>query len=84
MKPETEDLIFKIGNKDSFREFALDIFRIQSSGNKIYRDFIKNLRVDPEQVNPSPLKTPEMLMMVSFGRGSSAVRRRVGICKQRF
>lgn len=50
MKPETEDLIFKIGNKESFKEFALNLFRIQSSGNKIYGDFIKNLRVDPEQV----------------------------------
>lgn len=50
MKPETEDLIFKIDNKESFREFALEIFRMQSAGNKIYSDFIKNLRVDPEQV----------------------------------
>jgi phenylacetate-coenzyme A ligase PaaK-like adenylate-forming protein len=50
MKPETETLIFKIGNKESFSKFALDIFRMQSAGNNIYRDFIKNLRVDPEQV----------------------------------
>lgn len=50
MKPGTEDLIFTISNKESFSEFALEIFRNQASGNKIYSDFIKNLRVDPGTV----------------------------------
>ncbi|MCU0462893.1 MAG: acyltransferase [Bacteroidales bacterium] len=54
MKPEITDRIFNISDKESFRECALEIFRMQFAGNKVYSDFIKNLGI-----NPSNVKRPE-------------------------
>jgi phenylacetate-coenzyme A ligase PaaK-like adenylate-forming protein len=47
MNPELTDRIFTIKDQDDFREAALEIFRIQSAGNLVYGDFIKNLRINP-------------------------------------
>ncbi len=54
MKPEITDRILNINDKERFREYALEIFRMQSAGNKVYADFIRNLGI-----NPSNVKTPE-------------------------
>ncbi|MCX6333419.1 MAG: acyl transferase [Bacteroidia bacterium] len=50
MKPEITDRIFKIMDHDSFQECALEIFRIQSAMNRVYGEFVRNLRIDPDSV----------------------------------
>jgi phenylacetate-coenzyme A ligase PaaK-like adenylate-forming protein len=53
MKPEITDRIFNIASQESFRECALDIFRIQSEENPVYKDFIRNLKIDPITIKDS-------------------------------
>jgi len=62
MKPEITDRILIINDQDSFRECALEIFRMQFAGNKVYADFIKNLGI-----NPSNVKTPEEIPFLPVG-----------------
>jgi len=50
MKPEIIERIFDIQDPDSFRNSALDIFRSQSAGNRIYGEFLKSLSVDLSSV----------------------------------
>lgn len=42
--------IFMLRNNEDFTECALEIFKIQSSFNKVYSEFLKGLRLDPESV----------------------------------
>jgi hypothetical protein len=48
------DKIFEIGSPQEFNELCLRIFRLQSTTNPIYRDFLTLLNVDPYSVH-----TPE-------------------------
>lgn len=50
MRPVTADSIFNISDEPSFQERALDIFRIQSERNSVYKDFINNLGINREKV----------------------------------
>jgi len=50
MKPDISERIFKIEDQDSFRVASLEIFRLQSAGNKIYKEFLESLRIDPLSV----------------------------------
>jgi phenylacetate-coenzyme A ligase PaaK-like adenylate-forming protein len=50
MKPDISERIFDIKDHDSFRNSALDIFRSQSAGNRIYGEFLESLGVDPSSV----------------------------------
>ncbi len=50
MKPEITDRIFKIEDRIAFSKYALDIFRLQCTGNKIYGEFVKSLRIDPASI----------------------------------
>jgi phenylacetate-coenzyme A ligase PaaK-like adenylate-forming protein len=51
MKPEITDSIFNIKDRGDFSKYALEIFRIQAAGNKVYNEFINNLHIDPASVN---------------------------------
>ncbi len=46
MKPELSESIFNIKDQDAFNDRALEIFRLQSGGNKVYNEFIRSLKVD--------------------------------------
>jgi hypothetical protein len=46
MKPDISDRIFKITDHVAFSKYALEIFRLQYAGNKIYGEFVKSLRID--------------------------------------
>lgn len=46
MKPELSESIFSIKDHDDFNDRAFEIFRLQNAGNKIYREFVRSLRVD--------------------------------------
>lgn len=47
---ELEDKVFDV-QKHGFEQLALELFRLQSKENHIYRSFIQALNVDPLQVN---------------------------------
>jgi phenylacetate-coenzyme A ligase PaaK-like adenylate-forming protein len=70
MKPEITDRIFNIANQEDFRECALEIFRIQSEDNPVYKDFIKNLKIDPLTI-----KYPEEIpfLPVSFFKSQKII-----------
>lgn len=51
MKPQLTDRIFNISDNESFRECMLEVFRLQSSENKVYAEFIKNLGRDPLEIS---------------------------------
>lgn len=42
--------VFSINNEQTFNDVALHIFKYQAENCKIYRDFIKGLNLDPEQI----------------------------------
>jgi len=42
--------VFGIKDEASFRETALEVFRLQSRHNPVYREYIRSLKRDPEQV----------------------------------
>jgi len=51
MRPEKAQSIFRIENEHSFQKRALEIFRFQSEGNPVYREFIERLRINKKDVN---------------------------------
>ncbi len=50
MRPVTADSIFNISDEHSFQERALEIFRLQSERNPVYKDFIYNLGISSDKV----------------------------------
>ncbi len=50
MKPDIKDRIFEITDHVAFSKYALEIFRLQYAGNKIYGEFVKSLRIDPASI----------------------------------
>ncbi|HPF02919.1 MAG TPA: acyltransferase [Bacteroidales bacterium] len=50
MKAHITEKIFRIIDEDSFQACMIDVFRLQSAGNPVYREFIRNLGVRPEDV----------------------------------
>jgi phenylacetate-coenzyme A ligase PaaK-like adenylate-forming protein len=51
MKQIDTHRIFNIANADEFDTSALDVFRFQYEGNKVYRDFCDHLKKSPENVS---------------------------------
>ncbi|MGY3213332.1 LuxE/PaaK family acyltransferase [Mucilaginibacter sp. HD30] len=49
-KPGKEQ-VFSISNAEQFDATALQVFKYQAAHCKIYRDFIKGLKVDPDEVS---------------------------------
>ncbi len=49
-KPNKEH-VFSISSKDQFDAVALQVFKYQAGHCKIYRDFIKGLMIDPDQIS---------------------------------
>ena len=54
MIPEITDRIFKITDHVAFSKYALEVFRLQYAGNKIYGEFVKSLRIDPASIKSVP------------------------------
>jgi hypothetical protein len=54
MKPTIPEEIFRIANALSFKEIALEIFRFQASECSVYRQFINQLGIKPEEINEIP------------------------------
>jgi hypothetical protein len=50
MNCELQDKVFNVSTT-SFDHLALEIFRFQYAENKVYRDFVDALHIDPEMVN---------------------------------
>jgi len=50
IKPGKEQ-VFSISNAEQFDTTALQVFKYQAGHCKIYRDFIKGLKIDPVQVS---------------------------------
>jgi phenylacetate-coenzyme A ligase PaaK-like adenylate-forming protein len=50
MKPDLPESIFSIKDHDEFNDRALEIFMLQSAGNKIYSEFIRSLRIDASSI----------------------------------
>lgn len=50
MRPDLSESIFSIKDHDSFNDLALEIFRLQFAGNRIYSEFIRSLRIDASSV----------------------------------
>jgi phenylacetate-coenzyme A ligase PaaK-like adenylate-forming protein len=51
MRPVFRERIFNVRNDREFEALALEIFRYQAEYNTVYREFIKELRIDPVSVN---------------------------------
>ncbi|MHA4845331.1 LuxE/PaaK family acyltransferase [Flavitalea antarctica] len=49
MNCEYEDKIFQV-NAGTFESLALSVFRLQATGNLVYRDYLSALNVDPAKV----------------------------------
>ena len=49
IKPGKEQ-VFAINNEEQFNSSALQIFQYQARNCKVYHDFIKGLRIDPDQI----------------------------------
>ncbi len=49
-KPGKQE-VFSISNAEQFEAMALQIFKYQAGYCKIYRDFIKGLKINPEQIS---------------------------------
>jgi hypothetical protein len=49
IKPGKEQ-VFSISNEQQFAEIALQVFRFQAQNCTVYREFITNLKVDPDAV----------------------------------
>jgi len=50
IKPGKQD-VFSISNAEQFDTTALQIFKYQAGNCKIYRDFLKGLKIDPDQIS---------------------------------
>jgi phenylacetate-coenzyme A ligase PaaK-like adenylate-forming protein len=50
MKPVSPERIFGVKDHDDFSEIALDIFKYQAEHNKVYSDYIRNLRIDIKSI----------------------------------
>ena len=57
MKPDLINRIFNIEQQADFQDTALEIFKLQSEKNQVYRDFIKYLRIEPSDVH-HPVEIP--------------------------
>jgi phenylacetate-coenzyme A ligase PaaK-like adenylate-forming protein len=45
-----EERLFEISSVEEFESIALEIFRLQYSGLRVYRDFCDRLKVDPNEI----------------------------------
>jgi hypothetical protein len=65
-----QNLIFGIGNADSFNEMALKIFQFQFRENAVYRSFAQSIGKNPKNVN----KTDEIpFLPISFFKSHKVV-----------
>lgn len=70
MKREIIDSIFNIKNQEEFDDLAIRIFRYQAANNIVYREYIKNLNVNPENIE-KPGEIP--FMPVEFFRSHKII-----------
>lgn len=49
LKPNI-DLIFNITSAEAFKQYALEVFRYQASGNDVYKSYLVALKVDPDSI----------------------------------
>ena len=45
-----EERLFEISSEEEFESIALEVFRLQYSGLRVYRDFCDRLKVDPNEI----------------------------------
>src|SRR4030042_4997348 len=57
MIPGITNRIFSIKSQDDFQKITLEIFKYQAENNKIYREYLDLLDVDPATVN-FPVEIP--------------------------
>ncbi|HQH23762.1 MAG TPA: acyltransferase [Bacteroidales bacterium] len=62
MKPDLVNRIFSISQQTDFQAITLEIFKLQSEKNRVYRDFIGYLGIDPAAV-----KRPEDIPFLPAG-----------------
>ena len=50
LEPNIES-VFNIQSKKQFEELSLQIFQFQASKNKVYKDFLQLLKINPTQIS---------------------------------
>jgi len=70
MRAPSHEEIFRVNDYNSFEKLALEIFRFQAAGCRVYNEYIKLLGIKPEKID-SILSIP--FMPISFFRDHNVI-----------